>query len=286
MDKQLEFLFRHVYAGKSIDDLAQEYKPFEIFDKEDIQYHLWARQICGTASIKLAKELRKFKEGYINPEFGVQFLKDFTKKEITEEELRKYSVKMDVQLQVANPDFLNVPTEGQYSKTFGNLIFFDSKFNFCILYESLPVMCAGFDPDDKRIVVRQIQGVKTTDNTPFEQINLQKAALRYICEFAAKNQIPEVEVISVINNFWVKVTFDLLTACGAYSSGLTLKEAANMSLDEERRILNEINFRQEIRQQSIHLMPAQGFMIYDVTARRCGFKKNECGNYSKKIQHV
>lgn len=289
MDKQFEFLFKHVYAGKSIDDLAREYNPFEIFDKADIEYHLWARQICGKPSIKLAKELRKFREEFVDHKFGELYLKHFAKKtaSISPEELKKYAIKLDVQLGVAHPEICQDNerdnSDRYFSYRFGDPFFYEGKFSFCLLYEGMLMAYLSFDTGDKKVVVKQIQGIKSDskETTALQQIKFTLALLNYKCTWAKQQNIPEIEVVSVLNSPWAKRTFDYLKANGVYSHNMTLKDAINMNLADEQKLREKIKKDQKISESSIHLMPAQGFMIYDVSARRCGFKKNKEGNYSK-----
>lgn len=273
----LDYLIKVVYTGTSLDTLAQEYKPFEITERNDMQYHLWAKIAAGKPSIKLAKALREFKTWNVILDSAAQ-IKPFFKQEVPEAELRKYAFKKDVQLCVANPDIPVMAKEGfDGTYTFGDGVFYGGKFAFCIKYEGQLAACTSFDPEERKIVIKQIQGVKKRKKE-LQPLKWVHAVLSKAIDFAKENDIPAVEIVSVINNHWAKLTFNCLKNNGLYTPSTTLDDAAKMSAEEEQAIREKARHSENIVYGDIHLMPHQGFMLYDVAARKHGFQKNAEGN--------
>lgn len=145
-------------------------------------------------------------------------------RELPSEELAKYALKLDVQLNGSH-----------YGKDFRNK-YFDTPFNFCLTYEGKLIASVGFVPDEGRVFVEQIQGIRGNHErlSPFKW---ERALVNYVAEWAQKYGIKQVSVTSVDNNKW------------AHKHG--------------------------------HLEVEQGRMLYDVTAKRSGFKRGNDGDYHR-----
>ena len=281
MGRQLDYLVESVYEGQPLEALAEGYKPFDIENTRDTIFHLLAKNCAGKPSVKLAKALREFKGGGVS---SAGFLNNFIKQgqTISEEELQKYALRKDVQVRLAYPEVCwPNGIDVDFSYAFGDGVFYDAKFNFCLTYEGELAAFAGFVPEEHKLFVKQIQGVKQHKNKkfPLHEIKWPAGLLSLIVKFAQENEIPKVEVQSVENNKWARMTFKKFKENGLYSPSTTLQEATIMSAEEEKSIRENATKCEKICYTDIHLMPRQGFLIYDVTAQRNSFTKNTEGNY-------
>ncbi|MBI4141018.1 hypothetical protein HY485_04240 [Candidatus Woesearchaeota archaeon] len=281
MGRQLDYLVNCVYQGTPLEVLAEGYKPFDIENTRDTIFHLLAKNCAGKPSLKLAKTLREFK---CCRESSAEFLKKFIKQgqTISEEELQKYALRKDVQLGLAYPEVCWPDgRDVDFSYAFGDGVFYDAKFNFCLTYTGELAAFAGFVPEEHKLFVKQIQGVKQHKNKkfPLHEIKWTAGLLSLIVKFAQENKIPEVEVQSVENNKWARMTFKKFKENGLYRPSTTLQEATSMSAEEEQELKKRAIKLPNICYTDIHLMPRQGFLIYNVTAKRLGFENAENGNY-------
>jgi hypothetical protein len=243
--------------------------------KDETYFETSARMILGfqaepEAVETLREALRQFQEGVSDTQFGAEYLLRFLKqswvvsdkpaqnrsrslynkilgrvvrkqtttnqpteqasaqqeqvRELPIEELTKYGLKLDVQL-----------NNSHFGKDF-RLKYFDTPFNFCLTYEERLIASVGFVPDEGRIFVEQIQGIKGNHEilSPFKW---ERALVNYVAEWAQKYGIKQVSVTSVDNNKW------------AHRHG--------------------------------HLDVEQGRMLYNVTAKRSGFKRGDDGDYHR-----
>ncbi|MBI4141417.1 hypothetical protein HY484_00660 [Candidatus Woesearchaeota archaeon] len=278
MGRQLDYLVKCVYEGADLETLKEDYKPFDMENVKDTIFHLLAKNCAGKPSIKLAKELREFK--CAKPE-SAEFLKKFIRNNRTVQELGKYSLTKDVRTGIALSEKDNNDKELDSSYTFGNDIKYAGQFAFCILYKGRLAGYATFSPGEKKIAVEQIQGIKKHVNeyNPLKPLWWSVALLSRIVDFAKENNVPEVEVLSVKNNKLAIMTFETFKQNGLYLPLATLEDAARMSAEEEQEIREKARKCPTICYGNIHLMPHQGFLLYDITAKRLGFQKAENGNY-------
>jgi hypothetical protein len=192
----------------SIDNTVDE----DMFDRD-------ARIISGRQNQALAAWLRLFYEGHTDHEFSANHLKKFIKKDSTTQHmsLDKYNM--------------------MYGHNDNNRFYqyFESQYNFCMAYKRKEIASLGFDAEEGRIFVDQIQGVRGCGHYLMD-IKWSHAQLSYLMENAASLGVPMITVVSVENNRWA---------------------------------------------QLCHLDYEGGMFIYNVTAKRLGFKKDREGNYTK-----
>ncbi|MBI2650771.1 hypothetical protein HYX04_05690 [Candidatus Woesearchaeota archaeon] len=236
-----------------------------------------ARKILGFPSQDLASELESFQRDKEIPDFGITHLKKFLKRDHQikndnlEEELGKYKLGFDMASRTH---------EGIRFR--GNDRYFDATFNFCLTYEGNLIASLGFEPADKRIFVKQIQGVKGNVNA-LKPFRWERALVQYAVQWAERYGIPEIEIVSVDNLKWAKWTFDYLKEAGVYPEGLTFSAAKTLDLKAQEQIMEKIKKSEFIVKDKVYLMPHQGFLLYDVTAQRNGFNRAN-GNYVKKLE--
>ena len=232
-----------------------------------------AREILGESqeSDDLARVLAEFSEGPAREDFGVAFLSQYLRQgyaaesprvsksffgalkdrasrligldnpkavkpdvkqssvseapqvEVSQDELKKYGLRLDAQLE-----------ESHFGANFRSK-YFDTAFNFCLTYGGNLIASVGFNPDEGRIFIEQIQGIKGSYDKlrPFKW---ERALVDYAVDWAKKHNVGGVGIVSVNNNKW--------------------------------------------SQRHGHLDREKGKMLYDVTAKRCGFKRDSTGNYS------
>ena len=181
----------------------------------------------ATAALPLDLEgelYEHFVPGCAEPDFGVEFLRDFAKQSarLTDEAWARYRLDSDVRLNGSN-----------YGQRFRGK-YFDAAFNFCLVHDGALVASLGFEIDERSMIVWQIQGVRG-QGEHLGPIKWAQALLRYAVRWAREAELDRVYVASVDNNRWA---------------------AEHAHLDRNR-----------------------GKMIYDVTARRCGFSRMDDGYY-------
>lgn len=276
----LDYLLNQVYEGKFAEmQLSREYAPYLFGEKGDTYYHLVAKEMTGKPSIKLAKALREFKSYSVEDDFGTRVLKEFVRQtaKVSEEELRKYSLQKDLRMEIVHPIDCQ-GTEGKFSHRFGN-IFFDGKFAFCLRYDKDIIAYICFNPDDKKLVIPQIQGIKG-DVERLNKVNWKKAIVTTAVKFSSANEIPEVEIISVANNKWAVLTFEYLKEIGIYPADWDFTKAKTLGEKEKQELQERIRKAKQVEDCRIHLVPHRGFAIYDRTAQDCKFEINYAGNYT------
>lgn len=138
-----------------------------------------------------------------------------------------------------------------YGKEFEEM-YFDTVFNFCLAYNREIIASLGFNPAKGRIFIQQIQGAEK-EARRLKQFKWTMALVQYATQWAKGYGIPEAAI-----------TFEQ-AAHVDYETGEHYRKAAVR------------------RGCPVTLMPHQGFMIYDVTARRCGFERQGNGNYFKSL---
>lgn len=279
-NRTLDYLLNQVYEGKFAEiQLSREYAPYLFGEKGDTHYHLTAKEMAGKPSIKLAKALREFRAYSVEEHFGTRVLKEFVRQtaKVSEEELRKYSLQKDLRREIVNPMDCQL-TEGKFSHRFGN-IFFDGKFAFCLRYDKDIIAYICFNPDDKKLVIPQIQGIKG-DVERLNRVNWKKALVTTAVKFSHANEIPEIEIISVANSKWAVLTFGYLKEIGMYPADWDFTKAKTLSEKEKQELAAKIRKAKQAEDCRIHLVPHRGFAIYDGTAQDCGFETNDAGNYT------
>ncbi len=175
--------------------------------------------------------LERFIPGCLEPDFGVGFLCDYTKKstKISEPELARYALDADIKLNGSN-----------YGQRFKKK-YFDSTFNFCLTHDDDLIATLGFEIVGRALIVWQIQGVKGQGRR-LRPIKWSRALLKYCAGWAKSVGVTEINVVSVEHNQWT---------------------ATHGHLDKER-----------------------GKLLYNVTAKRCGFKRDEDGYYHLELSSV
>jgi hypothetical protein len=72
---------------------------------------------------------------------------------------------------------------------------------------------------------------------------------------------------------------------GLLESGVTFDDVCRIRPEVGREILERARREQDPNIPfDLHLMPHQGLMLYDVTAQRCGFKRNAEGDYEYNLR--
>lgn len=218
--------------------------------------------------------LRDFKPSWVywlNAKLGrVNEKVDKWKRVIAEEEIQKYGLKLDMQSEQPVPG--HTFYRGEH---FENTVF-DALFNFCLTYNGSLVALLGFDIADNRLIIKHIQGTKkrTTQLKPFKW---ERALVNYAVEWARMHALHEAVIISVDNNKWARRTFEELALNDVYPNGMTFEKAKKLN----PRVGGNYKLLAQFKGCYNWLMPHQGFMLYDVTALRCGFKKMHDENYVK-----
>jgi len=215
-------------------------------------------------SRNLSKILAEFEAGKIESDFGL-LLMHFAKPSVnvSPEELDRY------ELELTTP--LSCPSIMGFSDAY-----FDATYNFCLTYDAELMAIAGFRTWFPGIIIAQIQGMPGTA----AQLNpffFSQALVTKVLYFADQNKIPSVLVPSVDNMRVPKERFDELKAGGLYPSDMTFEAAKHLSSEKEQHI------RQAAKDKKIWtgLMPHQGFLLYDETARQLHFTKMPDGNYQQ-----
>ncbi len=233
-----------------------------------------AEMMTGTPSPELASALQEFERGLHYPLFGVTFLRDFAKQgqTVPEEELKKYGLTLDTNNN-GNP----------YGKNYGKKFrdeYFDAQFNFCLTYDGQLIASIGFDLYERGIFIQDIHGIKG-QRDKIKSLKWTRALVSQTAvPWAQQYGIPEMHLISVDNNRWAQDTFKVLKKWRIYPSGMTFEDAKRLE-DEIEMSYRKAAEREGIK--DVHLWPHQGFMLYDVTARRCGFKRASDRNYVKQL---
>ena len=234
-------------------------------------FHELAANMVGTDSGGLVRTLaiglNEFQNGKVDKNFGTVFLVNFVKlgKSMHEEELRKYELELDTQL--CGYDGSN----GFHS------VFYEAPFNFCLTYDAQLIAHIGFNPWPRKLFIQQIQGIMGAAKQ-LGDVKWPLALVSHALEFARHHKIPSVGVVSVDNIDYARETYDVIREANLYPDQVkTFDDAKKMSLLEEQRI-REAAFKLDYFRG---LMPAHGFFLYDITARRLGFQRAPDGNYVK-----
>ena len=155
--------------------------------------------LAGTPSLELAEALARFQKGIVHERFGVEYLRRFLKQdvELSDEELRRYALKQDIQLD-----------NSQYGHEFKGK-YFDTKFNFCLTHDGKLIASVGFDAQEGRMFIHQIQGIRGNGDK-LKPLKWERALVSYAVKWAEQQGSQEVAVTSVHNNRWAKM-YDHLT---------------------------------------------------------------------------
>ena len=229
--------------------------------------------MVGTEAEELAEALAEFRSSAPYHSFGVSFLRDYVKREqtIPEDELSRYGLTLDIQS-------TKFGSASHYGTRFTQK-YFDALFNFCLTYDGELIASLGFNPDEGRMTIQQIQGIKGHGDK-LKPIKWERALVEYAVQWAEKYGIPEVAVISVDNNKWAGYSFNALKEKEIYPAETTFEDACSLDFTTERAYKEAA---EKAKVWDLHLMPHQGFMLYDITAKRCGFRKGRNGNYIRRL---
>jgi hypothetical protein len=145
-------------------------------------------------------------------------------------------------------------------------------FNFDLMCDDQRIATLGFKPKDNEIYIDQIQGTKN-HREALSLLHWQRALVGFVIAWAQQNEIEKVVIESVRNNYLAKDTFEKLQNNNSYSKGFTFEEAMRLDLKAEQEIA-KIS-----KGLSLHLLPHKGYMLYDVTARKSGFKRRQDRNW-------
>ena len=221
--------------------------------------------MAGIPSDELATALQGFQEGCADSDAG--FLRDFLKQgaQISGRRLARYGIELDTKMR-----------NNGHSNGFD--FYYDTPFNFCLTYDGELLASIGFTPERLLMFINQIQGVQGAGKE-LQEFKWTQAGVLYAMRWAEKHGIPQVGIQSVKNNTWARYTFNAFKSKGIYPRGMTFEQA--MHLDYETGEM----YRREAKSRGpyMNFMPHQGFMIYDVTARRCGFERRRDGDYVKSL---
>ena len=129
------------------------------------------------------------------------FKKPYRKKGMPEVDWKDYRIKME--------------SSECYSKSFSIKIFNDGRYTLHLCHKKgknyAPLATITSDPQEKAIMVNQIQGVKDEQRENFVRTNLSPIYWTYVLltlkvDFAIKNNIPEVRVLPKDKASWAVVT--------------------------------------------------------------------------------
>lgn len=183
----------------------------------------------------------------------------------------------------------SIPTKAGYSnkkikdgQNPDSMRYYGGMFDFVLFSEKKPLASIGFNSSDRGIEVRHIQGFKGASEW-IKPLKWSEMCLSYVTDWAKRWDVPMVASPSVDNNYYAHrfyenaVRMDLLRYF--YGKNVSFNEAKKMPV---RRDLIE-RFMGGKNNERTRLTPHQGFLIYDVTAKNCGFTR-ESGNWVLRLK--
>ncbi len=227
----------------------------------------WAYSMTGSKSKAMVAALEDFDKGREYPDFG-EFLRPFVKKKEPHINVQRYGLELDT----------HVCTNSGNNNGFGN-VYCEAVFNFCLTYDFRLIAWAGFEPRDKCVFIKQIQGTKGAGE-PLGAVNFSAALVSWAVEWASQNKVPSVGVRSVDNIGYAKETYELIKSNSFYPAWVqSFDDAKGLNPEQEQNIREKIRAAYPQRPLQPGLTPRQGFLRYDKTARRLGFERMADRNY-------
>jgi hypothetical protein len=231
---------------------------------------------------KFAVELSTFSYNGLMNDFGARFLRPFVKKQvnISDRNLNKFGLE-----QVFIPSWQNNPL-GAITEA----INMDTRYGFALNYRDRPIAVMGVCPEWHRmptIAIKQLQGVNSFRGCSEVRgkIKWAHALVTFALDWASELGIKKVVLQSVKNNHWVVSHFSQLVGLGFPIKDFD--EAMIMDPKALRKMANETleANRDKLTKYPTLFLPSDGFMVYDLTARRLRwrgkrFEQMTDGDYS------
>ena len=184
-----------------------------------------AQMLLGRESDRLTTALEEFDKHTVDPDFGTRVLSQYVKQGnvVSTDMIERYSLALDYGI----GNHTNFDYEDK---------FWDVPYQFCLLYEGKIVASLGFEVNEGRLSICQIQGVNG-QHEKIRSLKWERALVAHAVAFAKEHGIPTIEIQSAENSMW-----------------------------------------------SLVRQTTTGKLLYDVTAKRSGFKLEEAtGNYVKHL---
>ncbi|MBI1968499.1 hypothetical protein HYS49_01175 [Candidatus Woesearchaeota archaeon] len=238
---------------------------------------------CNSEVSELADALHDFEKSLTLPSFGTAYLRGFLKQNqnVSDEEFGKYGMVFDIRQERnywCSEQGLVYLEPDKYGRHF-KYKYFDAPFNLCLTYGGSLIANIGCSPEEGKLVISQIQGTKE-NGWRLRSFKWERALVTYAVQWAQQYRIPEAVIVSVDNNRWAQFTFEDMMSSEVFGSQTTFEDFKRFDFDLEKRL---IEMHLPHLAAKVHLAPNRGFLLYDVTARRCGFKRRPDGNYTKKL---
>lgn len=163
---------------------------------------------------------------------------------------------------------------------------YDGQYTCMITYQGRAAGFISFDIIQEgrgyNFMIKQLQGVGRR-LSPFKW---ERALVAYVVAFAKKYDIPEVVIQSAQNNYWAEKTFSNAKQMGIYADQhFTDAVKDNPENRASEQVIQKLIKKTPWGKYRFHILPRQAYMLYDVTARRSGFRRDDVtGNYRLNLQ--
>lgn len=123
-------------------------------------------------------------------------------------------------------------------------MFYDAPYTFRLCYDSEPIASISFSAEDGAVLVRQIQGVKGSQDK-LKPLKWERALLAVVCDWVADNNVPEVMVLPSHKNRWSNIS---VSESGRMRYDVTAKRSGfvyDKEMDVYRKSITPVNIHQD-----------------------------------------
>ncbi|MGV8086146.1 MAG: hypothetical protein ACP5N1_00815 [Candidatus Woesearchaeota archaeon] len=252
----LESLIKHNALEEYIKLTEEEDKKFTTADMDHNYFALITQRASAKKTNLAIEKIKEFYDQKTN-KHSQEFLRNFIKNNLSEEELEKYA-------------FIHATDKSPKENM---RLSWDANYKFALTYMGKPIASASFNLERKKLVINQIQG-KQNKQKQLTNLDWTKALVEYIIHFARIVEIPLIELISAENNKYVIDTYERFRKANIYPEELSIHKAVRLRPETQAEYL-----KLAVGKAAVHVDPVHAFKLYDITARKCKFKKNQKNNY-------